>query len=942
MTVLLSGARSPLGADAAGAIAAGARLAPYLALLCERRPEICTALAEHGPDLAFATALGDMRAAGEIPAASDAVRALRRAKEGAHLAIAGADLAQSWSLDQTVEALSTLADAAVASALRIALRSPALASRLPAEVSQAGVLPGYFILAMGKLGARELNYSSDIDLIALFDPDRLPLEPAQAKETVVRVTREIVRLLEERTADGYVFRTDLRLRPDPGSTAVAISTAFALVYYESDGQNWERMAHIKARVCAGDAVAGDTYLADLQSYLWRRHLDYWAIADIHSIKRQIHSHGGHASLEAAEFDVKLGRGGVREIEFFAQVQQLILGGRQPELRAAGTKAALRALTAAGVVDRETASDLIAAYDHLRSIEHRIQMLNDEQTHFLPATIEKRGKISQLAGYADLAAFERDIAAVRRIVHAVYSDLFAQEERLSGETGNLVFTGVDDDPDTVRTLAGMGFSSPGKVIETLRGWHRGGVAAARSARGRQLLTILGPRLLEAMSQAGEPDVAFDRFAEFFSALRGGVQTMSLMLAEPSLTRDIIETMAYAPRLADELARRPALFDAMIDPSFTPLVSDDPPGAREQRLRAALEREDAFEGVLNAARRFHREEAFRIGWQLLRGRIHAKEAGAAYADLADSCVRTLAAHAERDVLSRYEGEIGRWCVCGLGSFGGRDLSATSDLDLMLVYEPPADASRDPLAARFVQRLIAALSAQTEEGALYTVDTQLRPSGRAGPVAVKLSAFEAYYQTDAWTWEFMALSRLRPVAGDAELSGRIDAIRRAALIRKSADPTLTADIADMRARLLRERPPRSTWDLKLTPGGLMDAEFLIEHGVLASASKCAEALTPELPVALGALADVGWFSPGEASLLSGAMTLMRDLRQALRIAARDGQDPHEASAGAQRWLARLCGAENFDALDRRLTLLQAEVLALRKRKLPFATTDEGAPAV
>lgn len=915
------------------------RFAPYLLRLASQNGPALERLGADGPDATLAGLLAGMRAAG-APGGDfgSAMTAMRRVKEAAHLAIAAADLSGVWTLDQVVGALTRLADASVQTALRLAARAAWASGRL-GVTAERDDLPGLFILAMGKMGAGELNYSSDIDLIVLFDLDIVPVEGPRIKEGMVRLTRDIVRILDERTAEGYVFRTDLRLRPDPASTALAVSTRFAESYYESVGQNWERMAHIKARVCAGDAAVGAAYLDQLTPYVWRRHLDYWAIGDIHSIKRQIHAQGGHAALSDPDFDVKLGRGGVREIEFFTQVQQLILGGRLPALRAPGTKAALEAMVAAEVVAAPVRDRLVLAYDFLRSIEHRIQMVNDEQTHRLPDQPDKRRQIASLAGYADLARFETDLARVRGEVHGAYSDLFAAEERLSGDAGNLVFTGVDDDPGTVATLREMGFADPSRIIRAFQAWHRGGVPATRSARGRQLLTSLGPRLLRTMAEIGEPDTVFDRFSGFFNSLSAGVQTLSLMLAEPALARDILETMAFAPRLAADLARRPALLDAMLDPHFRAPVSADDPGAREQRLRAQLKPATEFEQTLNIARRFHREEAFRIGYQLLRGTAGSADAGAAYADLADACVAALADAAEAEVLGRFDGSIGRWSVCALGKFGGRELSAASDLDLMLVYERAPDAPGQSLAPRFVQRLIAALTSPTEEGSLYEVDTQLRPSGRAGPVAVQFSAFENYYRNDAWTWEFMALTRLRPVAGDAGLGRRIVETARAALRRKSADPAIRADVADMRRRMARDRPARSRWDLKLAPGGLVDIEFVLQQEILLAASDAPEVVNPTSMKALDALVGAGRLRPEEAAVLRAGLSFQLDLQQALRIAAGDGFEPAAASEQLRRWLARHMGAADFPALEATLDQRQSAVAALRTRKLGPLTTDSQA---
>jgi glutamate-ammonia-ligase adenylyltransferase len=932
----ISGVRPLVGnaSDWIGALKVAAQHSDHITRMVARRGDVLEQLAG-GPETVMAAALAQMRNAASAAGAEPAMREMRRAKEAAQLAISAADLSGGWDSDRVTQELTQLADASVQSALQLSIRE-GWAQGWFDDKRDAAEMPGLFALAMGKMGAGELNYSSDIDLILLFDLDVLPVKGLRVKEAMSRVARSIVKILDERTVDGYVFRTDLRLRPDPASTAPAVSTQFALGYYESVGQNWERMAHIKARPCAGDIAAGKAYLEELSPYIWRRHLDYWAIADVHSIKRQIHAHGGHADLASSDFDVKLGRGGIREIEFFAQVQQLILGGRMPALRAPRTKAALAAMVEANVVAAEVAPDLCKAYDFLRGVEHRIQMLNDEQTHQLPNASDRRDAVRALCGYPDGASFEHDVAATRRRVHGVYSDLFAAEERLSGEAGNLVFTGVDDDPGTIETLHKLGFSDPSHIIHVFQQWHRGSIPATRSARAQQLLTSLGPRLLEAMAKAGEPDAAFQRFLEFFSALKSGVQVMSLMLAEPALTREIIRTMAFAPKLAADIARRPALIDAMLEPSFRAPVNADPPGARETRLRAQLERSEDFEGKLNAARRFHREEAFRIGYQLLQGALSASDAGLAYADLADACVSALASACEADVLSRFSGSIGRWSICALGKFGGRELTATSDLDLMLIYQADDDTG-GTLAPRFVQRLVAALSAPTEEGTLYEVDLQLRPSGKAGPVAVRLSSYERYYREEAWTWEFMALTRIRPVAGDAELGRRIVELARDALRRKSADPKITEDVADMRSRMARERKPRSMWDVKLAPGGLVDIEFLIQHAILLSAGDAPGAVQPASLDAVKALAAAGRLAPAEAAILHEGLTFQLHLQQALRIATGDQFEPDSASPGLKAWLANHLGLKEFSALEARLTALQGAVASLRTQKLGPLSTDQ-----
>jgi len=327
--------------------------------------------------------------------------------------------------------------------------------------------------------------------------------------------------------------------------------------------------------------------------------------------------------------------------------------------------------------------------------------------------------------------------------------------------------------------------------------------------------------------------------------------------------------------------------------------------------------------------------------LQGVISASDAGISYADLADACVGALADVCEKDVLARFSGVIGRWTICALGKFGGRELTATSDLDMMLIYDPIDDGGSS-LAARFVQRLVAALSAPTEEGALYEVDLQLRPSGRAGPVAVRLSSFERYYREDAWTWEFMALTRIRPVAGDVDLGRRVADLAREALRLKGGDPKITADVADMRRRMARERPPRSNWDVKLAPGGLVDIEFLIQHAILLAAPDVPRAVQPTSLDAVKALAGAGRLAPADAATLIEGLTFQLHLQQALRIASGDQFDPSVASAGLKQWLANHLGLKDFSALDCKLAKVQGAVAELRGQKLGPLTTEDASNRV
>ncbi|MBW8734821.1 MAG: bifunctional [glutamine synthetase] adenylyltransferase/[glutamine synthetase]-adenylyl-L-tyrosine phosphorylase, partial [Asticcacaulis sp.] len=692
---------------------------------------------------------------------------LRHLKSECHLLTALADLGDVWSLDHVTAALTRFADAVTSAALALVVREESDKGRLTAyDRTERGVLPGMFVLAMGKHGAGELNYSSDIDITFFCDLDRLPVKDTVDRQTFAdRVARQVAVILSERTGDGYVFRVDLRLRPDPSSTPTVVSVPFALNYYESVGQNWERAAFIKARPVAGDMVEAKAFMQDLTPFIWRRSLDYPAIADVHSIKRQIHVYKVDERLEAAGANLKLGAGGIREIEFFAQTQQLILGGRDPSLRSRRSLDALDALRRAGHLAPAVAKELKQAYCRLRDWEHRIQMIHDEQTHELPEADEARNPVAALSGFSNLSRFDLAVSRTLRLVNGHYGELFSEDEPLSSSFGSLVFTGVEDDPETIKTLTRMGFDHPEQVSATIRSWHHGRIPATRSERGRELFTRLVPRLLEALNETGNPGIAFSRFASFFVTLNAGVQIQSLFLANPKLFRTIVDIMGVSPRLAQMLARYPTSFDAMLDAGFF-----DPLGEELDHLIAReVERVPGdLEAVMNALRRVGREQQFRIGMQILSGRLETEAAGAAYARLADACINHLAPLSMEEIYRQAGALDGQVAIVALGKLGSQEMTATSDLDLMAVYLPDDPSTTSTVKgwaaetwfARFTQRLIAALSAPTHEGYLYEIDMKLRPTGAKGPVAVSLAAFENYYTKDADTWEFQALTRARIV--------------------------------------------------------------------------------------------------------------------------------------------------------------------------------------
>ena len=520
------------------------------------------------PDRHLTQLIGDLHAAtAEVRPQKSWMTRLRAFKAESALLIALADLSGAWSIMRATDALARTADAACSAAIAYLFAEAVRKGEwlAPAGEAAADATSGYFVLAMGKHGAFELNYSSDVDLIVFYDTTRTRLRDGlEAPAFFVKITRDLVRLLNERTADGYVFRTDLRLRPDPGATQVAISIDSGLHYYESFGQNWERAAMIKARPVAGDIEAGNAFLKELAPFIWRKYLDFAAIADIHAMKRQIHAHRGFAKIAVAGHNIKLGRGGIREIEFFVQTQQLIAGGRQPELRSRRTLETLEGLAERGWITPSVAADMGEAYRFLRAIEHRIQMTGDEQTHQLPTDNDALTALAHFSGYETLAAFSEALRQQLETVQTHYSALFEDGPELSSATANLVLAGEDDDPDTVASLAAMGFSQPAQVLNTIRSWHRGRYAAVRSEGARARLTEVQPLLVEALAQTVNPDAAMVGFDRFLSTLPAGVQLFALLKAHPDLMRLVALIMGSAPRLAQILSRHRRVFDAVLDP------------------------------------------------------------------------------------------------------------------------------------------------------------------------------------------------------------------------------------------------------------------------------------------------------------------------------------------------------------------------------------------
>jgi [glutamine synthetase] adenylyltransferase / [glutamine synthetase]-adenylyl-L-tyrosine phosphorylase len=895
---------------------------PFLSGVAVVEWDFLTRLVAEGADRPFAEIAADLERhddRGENRA--ELMRRLRLARRRVALLVAVADVAGVWPLERQMAALSRFADAAVGAAVRHLLREPATAGQLivadPGDPERGS---GLIVLGMGKLGGEELNYSSDIDLILLYDPASLPPAAQDTTQSLFsRLARDLIRILDERSGDGYVFRTDLRLRPDPRSMPLVISVPAALAYYETVGQNWERAALIKARPIAGDRPAARHFLAELQPFVWRRHLDFAAIRDIHSIKRQIEAHRGGRRIAIAGHDIKIGRGGIREVEFFAQTQQLIWGGRMPRLRVAQTCAALRRLAESGRIDSVTAETLVTDYRFLRRVEHRLQMIDDAQTHRLPPDPAGVSRFATFLGYDEPERFTAELQAHLASVEKAYAELFEEAPSLAGP-GNLVFTGADDDPETLATLARLGFGEPQRVAALVRGWHHGRLRATRSQRAREILTEFVPELLRVFGATAHPDAALNRFDQFLARLPAGVQLFSLFAANPGLFSLVADIMAEAPSLAESLTQRPALLDAGLSEGFAAPLPDRAGLAAD--LAALLAAARHYEDTLDLVRRWANERRFQVGVQLLRRGLDGSAAGHALSDIAETALAALLPVVETE-FARVHRAVpgGAFAIVAMGRLGSREMSLASDLDLILIYDAPDDSAASsgprPLAvpayyARFSQRLIAAITAPTGEGRLYAVDMRLRPSGESGPIASSLAAFAQYQRDEAWTWEHMALTRARPIAGDPGLCGRIAAAIAAALTQPRDPRRLLADVAEMRARIAASHPRPTDWDLRHRRGGLVDLEFIAQYRMLREAARHPDVLRRDPGEALAALAAVGALPVRAVHELGEALALLRHLRALLALLFDGAPDRAVLAGPAGATLARCAGAIDFTRLE------------------------------
>ncbi|PHR16637.1 MAG: bifunctional [glutamate--ammonia ligase]-adenylyl-L-tyrosine phosphorylase/[glutamate--ammonia-ligase] adenylyltransferase [Sphingopyxis sp.] len=856
--------------------------APFLAMAMQVQPELTDLLAAEDLD-------GALDYCGRAGEGADNVRQkLRQEKRALALTLAIGDLAGQLSLTDVTNRLSDFADRALDEAL-----ADIYATRYP-----DAPLEGFSIIGLGKHGSRELNYSSDIDPIFIYDPEKIPVrgreEPSDAAR---RIGQQLVEALNSRDADGYVFRVDMRLRPSPEVSPVALPVEAAISYYESSALAWEQAAYIRSRPAAGDQHLGRYFLETINPFVWRRSLDYGAIRNIGSVTAQIRDHYAAGQKFGPGFDLKRGRGGIRETEFYAQMHQLIFGGRQPDLRVPATRDALAALAQAGRIDKDKATALAESYELYRVIEHRLQMVDDQQTHSLPDEAAMLDRVARLHGLESGEALLDLLAPHVERVGRIYDDLIEPED-----SARLPI----DEAKLVALLAEKKLLEADAFLQAIKRWRSGKVTALRSAAAQESFEAILPELVDVIATAPNSTKALARLDSLIGQLPTAINFFRILEARPGLLEKLGQILSHAPVLADALSRRAELFDGLIDAS----ALDLPPSVEELADQfSRTEPGDDYQMLLDRVRARVGEKRFALGVQLIEGRHDALDISAGYARVAEAAIQVLA----DATISEFEdvhGKIagGRLLILALGRLGGEALTHASDLDLIFLFAGDHSAESDgkrPLGGtqyfnRLTARIVTALSVPTAAGPLYEVDTRLRPSGTQGPLAVTLESFYKYQRESAWTWEHMALTRARPVYGNAEDREQLQSEIGEILKKDREAEDLRKAVRKMRLDIVEHKPPKGPLDTKLMEGGLVDWEFIVHFLQL----KTGEALHPQLGKAVRALVDAGHLDEDMVT----AHDLMSRLLVALRLMSPDCDYPPETSRAL---IAKAAGQQSWDAL-------------------------------
>ena len=823
-------------------------------------------------------------------------RALRRYRQAESTRLVWRDVVEGAGVDEILAGTTALAVACLQRALE-ALEAD-FATRHGVVRSASGEPQRLVVFALGKLGGGELNFSSDVDLVYAYEEDGDSDGPRvlAAADYFARLGQQLAKLLDEVTADGFCHRVDLRLRPFGTAGRLALSFNAMESYFQREGRDWERYAWQKARPVAGDLAAGGRLLAMLQPFVYRRYLDYGALDGLRAMKAMI---AAEVARKDMADDIKRGPGGIREIEFLAQALQLIRAGREPQLRERRLLPALQALVDAGHVDPAAGAALAAGYRFLRRLENRLQMLADRQTHALPDTALARARIARGLGHADWSALRAALDAHRALVSEEFGALLAPRVRSSGGSDLQQYWCGLPDADDPSVLVDAGFEAADGLHRSLRDLARAPAVRDLSDAARARLGRVLPAMLQAAATCAQPDAVVTRMLPLLHTILRRASYLALLDEQPAALQRLADALARSALLGERLAAHPLLLDELLDVR----VSGELPDAQamQDECHAAIAGRDTEAG-LDALNEVRQALSFRLALALLDGRMEAQDCAQRLAWLADAVVACVLEMARADLRGQH-GEIpgAGFLVLGYGSLGGKELGFGSDLDLVFLYDAPADGVSDgarPLEAsrlflRLAQKIVALLETRTGAGRLFDVDVRLRPDGAKGLLVSSLASFADYQRTRAWTWEHQALARARWVAGDAPLGQRYRAVRLEILSRQREEAALRDDVSGMRQRMRREldRSNAALFDLKQGEGGLVDLEFLLQFLILRDGARAPELARPRAtPGMLDAALAAGSVDADCHARLLAAHALMLDAGLRCTLDRRPRQVPYD----------------------------------------------------
>ena len=823
------------------------KYSPYLKKIISKEKDWLKAVIDLPIEIILDALLRDIRSSNS----KWIVENCRKAKRRGFLITALFDLAGFLSLEKVSHILTVVADE-ILGALTNEVMNPRLIGKFdskpisynsnistnagrPNEIKSRG--DKFFVLAMGKMGAHELNYSSDIDIIFFLSQSNSHFgqRTNERREYIIKA-RKLIKILSNLTADDFIYRTDLRLRPDPASTPIVVSTDFAATYYQNLGRTWERMAFIKARPVAGNISGAKKFLETLESFIWRKHFDYASIEDVKNLREKMKLDSTSINLEAlGGYNIKMGLGGIRDIELFTQTYQLIVGGRQIELRQQSTVVTLNTLAKMKWLRRKQSEELIDAYIFFRNVENRLQMINNTQTQILPSENSVSfTELSILLGFEEAILFKKKLKDYLLYVKALTEDFFT----------NLKFRGVGKNIEELATPSTPKDISRDKDLIILnpelsqRFDHVRELPIFRTARALKSFEALIPTLNDIVSHSINPSDSFLQFSNFLKELSSGFQLFPLLENNPGIINTLIKICQSSDSIAKLLAKDIALFDLLIAEDFLKFI--DSRDAARSNIKLRIKRGSDYEFTLNELRKFAKERKFQICVHLILEKINPLQAAEFFSDTAEICIGLLCPLIKKNLLRRY-GSPAKYlpCILGMGKLGSKEMNFYSDLDLILIYDSQARynagnknyGSLSAYFAKFTQTLVSAFTSLTEEGRLYQVDMRLRPSGKQGPVATALSAFDSYQREKAWVWEHMALSRGRIIAGDTSIKREVLGIFDKVFGQGGhSKQTIKTQTLKMRHSLRTNFPSAFTPpEIKFGRGGMQELELLVQMGFL-----------------------------------------------------------------------------------------------------------------